>query len=111
MLTVVSLGILFSFLANKYSLFIKSIGIQNDNIYDYKIYANMRGSRGGSGGPDPPPPPGFGKLNITDITGSEKNSYYLRLNPPPPWKNFLDPRPFFVWKKISLSKNFCFDWN
>ena len=39
MLTVVSLVILFSFLANKYSLFIKSIGIQNDNIYDYKIYA------------------------------------------------------------------------
>ena len=38
MLTVVSLGILFSFLANKYSLFIKSIGIQNDNIYDYKKY-------------------------------------------------------------------------
>ena len=37
----------------------------------------MRGSRGG-GGPDTPPP-GFEKLNIADITGNEKISYFSYL--------------------------------
>ena len=66
----------------------------------------MRGSRGGAGGVRTPPPPiEFAKLNIADITGNEKkevifhicalpqlyfkqNQSYLRLDPPPPGKNF-----------------------
>ena len=40
----------------------------------------MRGSRGGGGGgPDPPPPLEFAKLNIADITGNEKISYFSYL--------------------------------
>ena len=82
----------------------------------------MRGSReGGRGGGGPDPPPlAFAKLNIGDITGNEKISYFSYLCTstvirqtesinktsiqvcvmgffllkvgPPPWKNFLDPR-------------------
>ena len=66
----------------------------------------MRGSRGGVGGVRPPLE--FAKLNIADITGNEKNSYFsyvyvkqnqscLRLDPP--WKKFLDPRLVTMVKK------------
>ena len=37
----------------------------------------MRGSRGGMGGGTGPPPLEFARLNIADITGNEKNSYFL----------------------------------
>ena len=39
----------------------------------------MRGSRGGVEGSGPPPPPEFAKLNISDITGNEKISYFSDL--------------------------------
>ena len=66
----------------------------------------MRGSRGWGGGVRTPPPPGFEKLNIADITGNKKISYFsylctstvirqtesILLKVGPPWKNFLDPR-------------------
>ena len=64
----------------------------------------MRGSRGGrgSGGPDPPPRK-FAKLNIANITGNEKISFfhiwdfffsYLRLGPPPtPLEKFSGSAP------------------
>ena len=62
----------------------------------------------GGGGGGSVSPLEFAKLNIADITGNEKISYFsylcistvirqqnqsnLRLDPPPPRKNFLDPR-------------------
>ena len=39
----------------------------------------LGGSRGGSGGSGPPPPLEFAKLNIADITGDEKISYFSYL--------------------------------
>ena len=58
----------------------------------------MCGSRGGVGSG---PPLEFAKLNIADITGNKKfvifhicalPQLYVKVGPPPPWKNFLDPR-------------------
>ena len=37
--------------------------------------ADLEGGSGG-GGSGPPPPPVFAKLNIPDVTGNEKNSYF-----------------------------------
>ena len=58
----------------------------------------MRGPIGGVGGSGPPLE--FAKLNIADITGNEKISYFSylctstvkRQGWTPPWKNYLDPR-------------------
>ena len=62
----------------------------------HPIILGMRGSRGGGGSG---PPREFAKLNIADITGNEKISYFHILALPqlyvkvgPSWKNFLDPR-------------------
>ena len=49
----------------------------SDNMFDNNVNnvrwtRGMRGSRGG-GFQTPPPPLEFAKLNITDITGNEKN--------------------------------------
>ena len=78
----------------------------------------MRGSRGGVGGSGPSLE--FAKLNIADITGNEKISYFSHLCTstvirqtesillkvgPPPWKNFLDPRLYndrIMIKKSSI---------
>ena len=45
------------------------------NSYD------MRGSRGGGGSGGPDPPLEFAKLNIADITGNEKISYFQGWTP------------------------------
>ena len=69
------------------------------NIGNIKFFTGA--DLGGGGGVLDPPPLEFAKLNIADITGNEKISYfsylctshlYVKVGPPPPWKNFLDPR-------------------
>ena len=65
------------------------------------MFAGGGGGGGGGRAPPPPDPPmEFAKLNIADITGTGKISYFsylctstvIRQGCPPPWKNFLDPR-------------------
>ena len=60
----------------------------------------MCGFRGG-GGPDPPPLE-FAKLNIADITGNEKISYfsYLCIGPPP--EKFSGSAPVFSSYQLLL---------
>ena len=65
-------------------------------------------------GSGPPPPPEFAKLNIADIAGNEKISYFsylctskvirqsILLKVGPPWKNFLDPRLLLVMAGVTI---------
>ena len=65
------------------------------------VLCTFAGFRGGVKRVRPPPPLEFAKLNIADIIGNEKMSYFsyfctskvsILLKVGPPWKNFLDPR-------------------
>ena len=101
--------------------FVHRYGTKRCFDYHKMIHIHVvRGSRGGvgGGGVRTPPPPEFSKLNIADITGNEKISYFsyvctstvirqtesilLKVGPPP-WKNFLDPRlGLFLYNSVVL---------
>ena len=69
------------------------LGLGSQGIVIYR----MRGSRGGSGGPDPPPPLEFAKLNIADFSYlCTPSSTVIRQGWTTPWKNFLDPRLYYI---------------